>query len=270
MMEVGFLTACMGKDRLEDIIAWAGANGIKRLEVARHHLGEDTQKRDAALCKALAKAGVRLSSIAAYDGGILNDPAKGLKDLKTAIDRCVRLGTDVCCALAGIAPAGMSREDAIDGPFKKIFAPACDYAAKKGVKIALENWFATLLMQFEQWDRVLQRVPAENLGFNYDPSHLAWQCIDYLGGVETYGKRIFHTHAKDTEIRRNILRKVGINGPGWWRYCIPGQGRVRWGEYIARLRRIGYTGVLSIEHEDSFVGPREGVLLGKKYLEQFM
>ena len=269
-MEVGFLTACMRKEPLESIIAWAGATGIRKLEVPPSHLGEDTPKRDEAIAKALAKAGVRLSSIAAYDGGLLGDPKKGLANLKAAIDRCVRLGADTCCALAGIAPQGMSREQAIDGPFSDIFGPACDYAAEKSIKVALENWFATLIMHFDQWDRVLERVPAANLGFNYDPSHLLWQGIDYLGGVEKYGKRIFHTHAKDVEVCDEVVRRVGVHGPGWWRYCIPGQGRVNWGEYIARLRRIRYDGVLSIEHEDSFLGAKEGVLLGKRYLEQFI
>jgi len=269
-MEVGFLTACMGKEPFEEIIKWAGKNGVRKLEVIRSHLGEDTPKRDAAILKALKAAGVTLSSIAAYDGGLLKDPKKGLADLKSAIDRCVRLDTDVCCALAGIAPAGVSREQAIDGPFTQIFGPACDYAARKGVKIALENWFATLIMNFDHWDRVLHRVPAKNLGFNYDPSHLLWQGIDYLGGVTKYGSRIFHTHAKDTEVQREVLRRVGVHGDGWWRYVIPGQGRVRWGEYIARLRTVKYDGVLSIEHEDGTIAPREGVLLGKKYLEQYL
>lgn len=269
-MEVGFLTACMGKTPIEEIIAWAGANGVRQLEIPPGHLGEDTPQRDEVLAKALAKAGVALSSIAAYDGGLLKDPKKGLADLKAAIDRCVRLGTDTCCALAGIAPQGMSREDAIDGPFTDIFGPACEHAAGKGVKVALENWYATLIMHFDHWDRVLERVPATNLGFNYDPSHLLWQGIDYLAGVETYASRIFHTHAKDTEVRDEVVRRVGVDGPDWWRYCIPGQGRVKWGEYVARLRRIGYDGVLSIEHEDGFIPPKDGVLLGKKYLEQFI
>jgi len=269
-MEVGFLTACMMKTPLEEIITWAGSSGVRLLEVHRGHLGADTPERDAAIKKMLDKAGVRLSSVAAYDGKILQDPGKGLKDLKSAVDRCVRLGTDVCCALAGIAPEGMTREQAIDGPFTEIFGPASEYAAKKGVRIALENWFATLIMHFDQWDRVLERVPAANLGFNYDPSHLLWQGIDYLAGVEKYGARIFHTHAKDTEVRDEIVRRVGVHGPGWWRYCIPGQGRVRWGEYIARLRRVKYDGVLSIEHEDGTIGPKDGVLLGKKYLEQYL
>lgn len=269
-MEVGLLTACMGKEPLEEIIAWAGDHGIRRLEVTPAHLGPNTEERDEAVRTALGEAGVRLSSIAAYDGKILHDPDKGLARLKAAIDRCVRLGTDICCALAGIAPDGMTREQAIDGPFTDIFGPACEYAQEKGVRIALENWFATLLMNFEHWDQVLSRVPHTNLGFNYDPSHLLWQGIDYLAGVELYGSRIFHTHAKDTEVREEVRARVGVHGPGWWRYCIPGQGRVQWGEYIARLRRVKYDGVLSIEHEDSLLGPKEGVLLGKRYLEQFI
>ena len=33
-MQIGFLTACMGKKSLAEIIQWAGENGVKRLEVA--------------------------------------------------------------------------------------------------------------------------------------------------------------------------------------------------------------------------------------------
>jgi sugar phosphate isomerase/epimerase len=36
------------------------------------------------------------------------------------------------------------------------------------------------------------------------------------------------------------------------------------------LRRVGYNGVLSIEHEDAAVGREEGFLIGKRYLEQFI
>jgi len=268
-MEVGFLTGCLGKMPLEEIIAWAGANGVKCIEINATHLGEDTPERDAAILAALGAAGVRLSGIWVH-GGVLDDPARGVRNLRAGTDRCVRLGIDVCIATAGIAPAGVTREEAIDGPFTDIYGPACEYASSKGVKIALENWYATLIMNFELWDRMLDRVPAANFGFNFDPSHLEWQGIDYLAGVERYGKRIFHVHAKDTEVRSDVLARVGVNGKGWWRYCIPGQGRVRWGEFIARLRRIGYNGVLSIEHEDGFIPPKDGILLGKKFLEQYI
>ena len=52
-MEVGFLTVCMSKERLEDIIAWAGASGVGLLEVHAGHLGENSPERVAAIVKAL-------------------------------------------------------------------------------------------------------------------------------------------------------------------------------------------------------------------------
>jgi len=114
-------------------------------------------------------------------------------------------------------------------------------------------------------------VPNANFGLNYDPSHLMWQEIDYIAGVDRYGKRIFHTHAKDTAVKEHLRRWVGNqDGGGWWRYVIPGLGQVRWGEYISALKANGYDGVLSIEHEDGSVGREEGFLIGKKYLEQFL
>ncbi|MCI0512160.1 TIM barrel protein, partial [candidate division KSB1 bacterium] len=63
-------------------------------------------------------------------------------------------------------------------------------------------------------------------------------------------ERIYMFHAKDTEIRANILKVVGINGHGWWRYRLPGWGQVNWKEVFTALFEIGYTGDMVIEHED--------------------
>jgi sugar phosphate isomerase/epimerase len=113
-------------------------------------------------------------------------------------------------------------------------------------------------------------VEADNFGLNFDPSHLLWQDIDYLHAVEVFGPRIFHTHAKDTEIMQRRRAWVGNQASGWWRYVIPGLGAVDWGAYIACLRRVGYNGVLSIEHEDSAVGREEGFMIAARYLRQFV
>lgn len=113
-------------------------------------------------------------------------------------------------------------------------------------------------------------VPDENMGLNYDPSHLLHQGIDYLEAVERFKDRIFHTHAKDTEVKQHVLRWVGNQSRGWWRYVIPGFGEVNWGVYIARLRSIGYDDVLSIEHEDGAFGVEEGFIKGQRYLSQFV
>jgi sugar phosphate isomerase/epimerase len=113
-------------------------------------------------------------------------------------------------------------------------------------------------------------VPDANLGLNFDPSHLHWQGIDYLEAVDWFKDRIFHTHAKDVEIKRHMLRWVGNQSGGWWRYVIPGYGEINWGVYIARLRAAGYNGVLSIEHEDSAFGVEEGFIKGQRHLAQYV
>ena len=84
-----------------------------------------------------------------------------------------------------------------------------------------------------------------------------------------FGKRIFHTHAKDTLIDAEVRAHVGIYGQGWWRYVVPGSGSIRWGEYINHLRMQGYRGVLSIEHEDSSVSREQGFILARRHLAQF-
>ena len=43
-------------------------------------------------------------------------------------------------------------------------------------------------------------LPHAHLGLNLDPSHLLWLGVDYPGLVPEYADRIFHVHAKDTEI----------------------------------------------------------------------
>ena len=37
----------------------------------------------------------------------------------------------------------------------------------------------------------------KRFGFNYDPSHLGYQGVDYVKFIRTFGPRIFHAHMKD-------------------------------------------------------------------------
>ena len=82
--------------------------------------------------------------------------------------------------------------------------------------------------------------------------------------------RIFHTHAKDVTISRKRLSRLGCLDGGWWQYSIPGSGDVKWGEYVRTLRRVGYDGVLSIEHEDGAVGVEEGFVKGLRFLSTYV
>jgi sugar phosphate isomerase/epimerase len=64
--------------------------------------------------------------------------------------------------------------------------------------------------------------------------------------------------------------RVGFGGNGWWRYVLPGYGRIRWGEFITTLRQVGYDDVLSIEHEDDAFRPEEGFFKSARYLNNLI
>ncbi len=277
-MKVGILTAPFGGESLEEVVAFASQAGFDSLEIAagpgsRHVDPANLSAARAKEIRALVDgAGLEISSLACYINITEGDPDRrkaSQEALADVVKAAKKLGVGVVCCGAGLPPGGMSREDAIHSLAKPFYTKLCAAAAKKNIKLALENWFATNIMHLDQWALMFAEVPNENFGLNFDPSHLYWQDIDYLAAVEEFAPRIFHTHAKDTEIRRHVKARIGSQVYGWWRYVIPGYGDIDWGVYIARLRRVGYNGVLSIEHEDGALGREEGFIKGLTHLRQF-
>ncbi len=272
-MEVGMLTAPFGNDDMQTVLDFAADAGFDCLEIRVPSKHGDLDNLDYnALQDSVSEAGLEISSLAAYVDITNGDPAvrQANRDiLSKALDGVEKLDCDVLCCMAGLPPAGKTREQSIAedaAPFYREFAKQ---AADKGVKLAMENWYATNIRALNQWEMIFNEVPAENFGLNFDPSHLVWQGIDHLLAVEKFASRIFHTHAKDVEIVQHKLAWLGNQETGWWRYVIPGFGDIDWGVYCARLRRNGFNGVLSIEHEDAALGREEGFKLGLGYLRLF-
>jgi len=275
-MEIGLLTAPFGKESLENVVAFARDAGITALEVAA---GPGSGQIDAAafdaakVKKALDGSGIHLSSLAFY-ANIL-DPDAGRRaatqaHLGKVIDAAAALGVGVVCITAGMPLPGKNRLKTIEEDLPGALRPFLDQAGEKGIKLAFENWFATNIQNLNEWRRVFEVLPDAHLGLNFDPSHLVWQGIDHLAAVHEFASRIFHTHAKDVEINDFLLRRMGNQTMGWWRYVIPGFGRISWGEYVGALRSVGYDGVLSIEHEDRAFGREAGFRAGATYLGQFV
>ncbi len=177
------------------------------------------------------------------------------------------MGVDVVCTFAGREP-NKSIKDNIP-LFKEIFTPFCEEAERRKIRIAIEN--CPMMDRFnlrgeniaispEVWDEMYRVVPSKSLGIELDPSHMVWQGIDYIQAIYDYGDRIFHIHAKDMEINRKVLKRVGILGQafgetvglghGWWRARLPGWGEMDWPKFITALIETNYKGNIDIEHED--------------------
>jgi len=274
-VDIGLLTAQFrdGWD-LERIANWASKAGFAALEIHTRHLPpQDVLADDGAAVKKLLEAtGLRISSLAHYEpfsaAVIAGDEYQ--QAMRDTIRAAEVLGLDVVCTLAGFPAEGKSKADTIREDLPGTFIPLAEYAADHGIKIAFENFFATNLQHLDHFQALFEAVPNDNVGLNFDPSHLYWQQIDYLAAVEEFKDRIFHAHAKDTAIYLQRRSRVGVLEHGWWRYVIPGFGEISWGRFILALREIGYDGVLSVEHEDGAFSAEEGFAKALQHLGQFV
>jgi sugar phosphate isomerase/epimerase len=105
------------------------------------------------------------------------------------------------------------------------------------------------------------------LYLNYDPSHLVWLGLDPVAALRPYVDKVLHVQAKDTQLDLAARNRFGVYGrtrgksnpwdTGWWRYRVPGRGDVDWRAVIDTLDEGGFTGVISVEHEDPVWGGDE-------------
>ncbi len=126
----------------------------------------------------------------------------------------------------------------------------------------------------------LREAVGEEIGCNFDPSHLFWQGINPIAAIRKLGQAIYHVHAKDVKID---LFNTSVNGVldtkhyskvmnrSWiFRTVGYGHGYQFWKDFVSTLRLIGYDYVLSIEHEDSLMSSREGLDKAVTFLKQIM
>ncbi len=108
--------------------------------------------------------------------------------------------------------------------------------------------------------RQLFAETAEEVGINFDPSHLWRARIDPVRFLAEFGARVFHSHAKDTERVPDAEYEWGSEAASdhpvtrfsgrTWRYVLPGKGEGSWPELLQALAATGYQGRLVIEPED--------------------
>jgi sugar phosphate isomerase/epimerase len=142
--------------------------------------------------------------------------------------------------------------------FAERWAPIVDVFDAEGVRFALEVHPTEIAYDFVTTRRALDALDRrEGFGINLDPSHFAHQSLDPAAFADEFADRIYHVHVKDSRKRLDGRRSIlgshldfGDDRRGW-DFVSPGHGDVDFDELFRALNRIGYTGPLSIEWEDS-------------------
>jgi len=251
----------------------------------------DNPDKQAELLDTLDEYGFYISSLSAHDNPLHPDEEKAEqsdRDLRESIELADQLGVDVVNAFSGLPAGGPNDEvpnwitapwpsehnEAWQWQWEEVTVPywqdLAEHAADHDVKVGIE--MHPNMMIYEPTGLIgLREETNEYIGANLDPSQLFWHGIDIPETIRYLGEHdaIHHFHAKDSKLNPPVSKLKGVQDPkmytkeperSWlFRTIGYGHGEQEWKNIVSELRMAGYDGALSVEHEDSLTGTREGI-----------
>ena len=160
--------------------------------------------------------------------------------------------------------------------FAELWKPVLDQFQSLGIRFGLEVHPTEIAFDIASAQTALDALDGHPaFGFNYDPSHLGYQGVDYVKFIDTFGERIFHAHMKDVQWS-DTPTEAGVFGGHLSfgdnrRFCdfrSIGRGKVNFEEIIRALNRVGYGGPLSVEWEDSGMDREQGATEACAFVKQ--
>lgn len=152
-------------------------------------------------------------------------------------------------------------------------------AQELGVRVAVEMHPGFVCYNPETLMK-LRAAAGHNIGANFDPSHLWWQGINPIQALRELKDCLFHVHAKDVQIDTSNCSRHGVldtkpyhqTADRSWIFRTVGYGHdtLFWKTFVSTLRVFGYTGSISIEHEDELMSAGEGLAKAAAFLQSLI
>lgn len=299
-MKIGCLINVFCETPFADVLSFCKTIGIEMVEIGcgaipgLHHCdAEALLKDDEAFKKfksTVERSGLGISAFACHA-----NPVHPVKEIAERFDRIMRsgvlvaekMGVDTLVTFSG-APADCPESTrpnwvthvfpydgiaTLDYQWNKCLIPYwrdfAKFTKQHGVRIAIEMHPGWAVSDPESLI-CLRENCGDNIGANFDPSHLIWHGVDCPTAIRKLSGMIYHFHAKDTLVDEEEMGKNGFfthsgpicEGPRPFQFKIPtyGTGELYWKKMLTALRESGYDGTLSIEHEDTEFGQFDGVI----------
>jgi len=303
-MKLGFVSAILADLGFEEVIDFASENGFSCVEIMCWPVGKAERRyagvthidvsglddsKAASINEYAKQKGVEISGLGYYPNPLDPDREKRevyIEHIKRVIKGANKLGLKNVNTFIGRDPS-LNVEENLK-IFKEVWTPIVKFAEENNVKIGIEN--CPMLFTYDEWPggknlaitpviwrRMFEMIPSENLGLNYDPSHLLWMQMDYVKPIYEFKDKIFHVHIKDAKVFKDRLDEVGILATPLEFHApkLPGLGDINWGRFISALTDIRYKGYACIEvedraFEDSLESRKKSIILSKKYMNQFV
>lgn len=168
-------------------------------------------------------------------------------------------GSSIWHAVYAFPPTSQAYLDRGYADFAERWTPVLETFEAEGVNFALEVHPTEIAFDIASAERALEAVKQHRrFGFNFDPSHLAYQGVDYVRFIRRFGARVFNAHMKDAWWGKGD-GTVGVFGGHTdfgdarrhWDFRSVGRGMIDFESVIVALNDVGYAGPLSVEWEDS-------------------
>ena len=200
---------------------WPGEKADRRYAGVQHinvrALDKAAAKRISSYC---TDRNVAISALAFYPNTMGDRPElvkRHIEHLKFVMDAAALLEVETVATFVGRDPRKTVEEN-LDR-FSEVWQPLVEYARTRGIRIAIENcpmlfsrdeWPGGKNLAFSPavWRKMFERLPAENFGLDYDPSHFIWQQMDYISPLYEFREKIFHVHCKDIRLDQSLSLSV--------------------------------------------------------------
>ena len=173
--------------------------------------------------------------------GLVPEPTRQerIQRTKAVADIAAKLGIKSVACHIGFVPHNPA--DALYTQIRDVARDICDYCAAKGQSFTLETGQepADILLRF------IQDVDRPNLNINFDPANMIlYGTGDPIEALNVLGQKVISVHCKDGDWPpKDVPGALGKERP-------LGQGSVDFPKFLAKLKEVGYRGVLSIEREE--------------------
>lgn len=183
--------------------------------------------------------------------------AQRVETLKKAGDFAGALGVPAVITHLGFIP-----ENAMDPLFREVVI-AVRLLAQYYQKHGLAFWFETGQETPVTMLRLIQQVGEPNLGINLDPANLIlYGKGNPIDALDVFGTYVRNVHAKDALCPTDPM-KLG-------KEVKVGEGRVRFPEFVRRLKALDYTGEFIIEREITGEQQRRDITATVDYLKKLL
>lgn len=160
--------------------------------------------------------------------------------------------------------------------FASRWKPILDAFETEDVYFGLEVHPTEIAFDISSAERAIEAIEYhDRFGFNYDPSHLGYQGVDYVAFIREFGDRIFHVHAKDVHWSDRPARAGVFGGhtdfgdpSRFWEFRSVGRGSIDFEAIIRALNEVQYFGPLSVEWEDSGMDREHGATEAAAFLRK--